>query len=83
MTSEQDIKKIREMMEFLVKQKISEKLDKLNSEEKKVYNLTGNKGQVEMVKVTGFSAGKISKIWQKLESRGILVKEGKGYRKVV
>jgi hypothetical protein len=81
--SEQDIKKIREMLGFLVKQKISERLNKLGSDEKKIYDLTGEKGQVEMVKVTGFAAGKISKIWQKLEDEGLLIKEGKSYHKVI
>src|SRR3972149_3427156 len=38
MTSEQDIKKIREMMGFLVKQKVAEKLNKMNSDQKKIYN---------------------------------------------
>ena len=79
----EDIKKIREMMEFLVRQKVSEKLNKLNSDEKKIYNLTGEKGQVDMVKLTGFSAGKISKLWQKLEREGLLIKEGSKYKKVV
>ncbi len=83
MTSEQDIKRIREMMEFLVKQKISEKLDKLNADEKKVYNLTGEKGQVEIAKMTGLSAGKISKIWQNLENKGFLIKERQVYKKVI
>lgn len=82
MTAE-DIKKIREMLEFLIKQKISEKVNKLSIDEKRVYELTGQNGQIKMVKKTGFSAGKISKIWQKLESEGLLIKEGKGYRKVV
>lgn len=82
MTTE-DIKKIREMMEFLVKDKISEKLNKLKPDEKKVYDLTGEKGQVAMVEETKLSAGKISKTWQKLEYEGLLVKEGTKYRKVI
>ena len=83
MTSEQDIKKIREMMGFLVKQKVAEKLNKMNSDEKKIYNLTGDKGQVEMSNITGISSGKISGIWQKLESEGLLVKDKGKYRKVI
>jgi len=83
MTNENEIKKIREMLEFLVKQKVSERLNKLNVDEKKVYGLTGEKGQVEMAKLTGFSAGKVSKIWQKLEEEGLLIKDGAKYGKVV
>ena len=83
MTSENDIKKIRELLEFLVKQKIFEKLNKLNSDEKRVYDLTGNKKRDSIETKTGFAAGKISKVWQKLENEGLLIKEGKSYRKVV
>lgn len=82
MTSEHDIKKIREMMEFLVKQKISEKISKLKNDEKIVYNLTGEKREIIQQK-TKFAAGKISKIWQDLEEKGLLIKDGKSYRKIV
>lgn len=81
MTAE-DIKKIRGMMEFLVKSKISKRIKELSHDEKKVYNLVG-KGQKEMVKLTGFAAGKISKIWQKLEFAGLLIKEGQKYKKMI
>ena len=82
MTSEEDIKKIREMMEFLVKDKISEKLEKLSSDERKVYDLIGeNRDSIQQK--TGFAAGKISKIWKDLEEKGLLIKEGKTYRKIV
>lgn len=79
MTNE-DIKKIREMMEFLFKREISK--EKLSSDEKKIYDLTGEKRDF-IQKKTGFAAGKISKIWIGLEKRGLLIKEGKSYRKVV
>ena len=78
-----DIKRIREMMGFLTKQKISETLKKRSSDEKKIYELTGDKGQKEIVKEMGISAGKISKIWQKLENEGLLIKEGQIYKKVI
>ena len=83
MTSEQDIKKIREMLEFLVKQKVSERLNKLNGIERKIYDLTGEKGQTEIVKILNTAPNTVSNLWKKLESEGILVKEGKGYRKVI
>ncbi len=78
----EDIKKTREMLEFLVKQKISEMIYKLSEDEKKVYEVTGNK-RSSIENMTGFAAGKISQIWQKLESEGLLIKEGKFYRKVI
>jgi len=83
MASEQDIKKIREMMEFLVKQKLSEKLKTLSETERKVYNLTGEKGHTEMFKTLKVAPNTVSKVWQKLEEEGLLIKEGKSYRKVV
>ena len=83
MTSEKDIKKIREMMEFLVKQKISEKLKKLSETERKIYDLTGEKNHAEMFKTLKVAPNTVSKVWQKLESGGLLIKEGTKYRKVV
>jgi len=77
-----DIKKIREMLTFLVKGKISERLKKLTSDEKKIYELI-DKRQSDIIRLTGFSAGKISKIRQKLENEGILIKEGQKYKKVL
>lgn len=80
--TEQDLRKIREMLEFLVKQKLVEKIGKLNSNEKKVYELTGKRKREEIIKETGFSAGKISSLWDKWADEGILIKEGKKYRKM-
>jgi len=80
MTSEHDIKKVREMLEFLVKQKISERL---NITERNIYDLTGKKGQTEIVKIINTVPSTVSNLWKKLESKGILVKDGKGYRKVI
>lgn len=82
MTNE-DIKKIREMLEFLVKNKISERVIKLPTDKRKIYDLTEGEKVSILVSKTGFAAGKISKIWQELESEGLLIKEGKKYRKVV
>lgn len=81
--TEQDIKKMREMMEFLVKQKISEKLKHLSETERRIYELTGERGQTEIVKSLNVSPNTVSKVWQKLESEGILIKQGKIYRKLV
>lgn len=83
MESEKDIKKIREMLEFLVKQKISNQLKSLDKEEKKLYDLTGIENVKKLVEITGFSAGKISGLWREWEQQGIIIKEGKFYRKVV
>jgi len=81
MTAE-DTKKIREMMEFLIKDKISDKVKKMSVDERKVYELTGRKRE-DIQRETGFAAGKIYKIWIGLEERGILIKDGKSYRKII
>ena len=76
-------KKIREMLEFLVKQRILDKVNNLNLSEKKIYELTGDKGQTNIAKLLKVAPNTISHLWKKLEKEGILIKDGKGYRKVV
>lgn len=83
MESEEDIAKIREMMEFLIKREISKEVDGLSSSEKKIYDLTGEVGQTAMVSSLKVSSKTVSKVWKKLEAMGILVKVGKEYRKVI
>lgn len=83
MTSEHDIKKIREMLEFLIKQKLVEKVKNLNETERKIYELTEEKGQTEIVKILKVAPNTVSNTWKKLEADGLLVKEGKGYKKVI
>lgn len=70
-------------MEFLVKDKINERVRKLNSIERKIFELTGVKGQTEIVKELKTAQNTISNTWKKLESEGLLIKVGKGYKKVV
>ena len=82
MTSD-DIKKIREMMEFLVKIEIHKELESLSDKEKKVYELIGKKNQSQMANQINASTGGVSGILQKLEKKGFLIKDGKSYRKVI
>jgi len=79
----EDIKKIREMLEFLVKQKVESRISKLSSIEKKIYGLTGHKGQTEIVKSLKVAPNTVSNLWKMLEKEGILIKKGKGYLKVI
>jgi len=78
-----DIKRIREMMEFLTKRELSKELKKLKPTEKKIYDLTGIKGQTEIVKILNIAPNTVSNAWKKLEKEGILIKEGQKYKKVV
>jgi len=83
LTYEENIGKIREMIQFLVKDKISNKLKELNAIERKIYELTGEKGQTEIVRILKTAPNTISNTWKKLEIKGILIKEGTKYRKVI
>ncbi len=83
MTSDEDIGKIKDMMEFLVKREIAKEIDELTSIEKKIYGLTGDKSQTAIVSSLKVAPNTVSNLWKRLESMGILVKVGKGYRKVV
>ena len=82
MTAE-DIKKIRVMIGFLVKHKISERLKHLSDIEGKIYELTGINNQAEIVKSLKTAPNTVSNTWKKLESEGLLIKDGKSYKKVV
>lgn len=78
-----DIKRIREIMEFLLKKEISKELQHLSKKEKRVYDLIGSKKQLEIAQDMGISTGGISGILQKLEEKGVLVKEGAQYKRLV
>lgn len=63
--------------------------DKLASElaapkARKLYELTGGALPVkEISKKVGLGAGSISRLWQRWEQLGLLIKDGKRYRKAV
>jgi len=78
-----DIKRIREIMEFLLKKEISKEIQHLSKKEKRVYDLIGSKKQSEIAQDIGISTGGISGILQKLEEKGVLVKEGAQYKRLV
>ena len=77
-------KKVVEMLESLTKMKIHEILSKeLEDPNKKiVYEMTGMNNTSEIAKASGFSAGKISSIWQEWYNIGIIKKDGKLYKKI-
>lgn len=83
LTQEENIDKIKEMMEFLVKDKISKKLSELGETERKIYELMGEWGQTEIVKALKIAPNTVSNTWKKLENEGVLIKEGQTYRKAV
>ncbi|MDO8428331.1 MAG: hypothetical protein Q7S92_03900 [Candidatus Diapherotrites archaeon] len=79
------LKKILEKIEFIAKQYSYKLLEEelSNKKLKLLYQHTG-KGipRPKLEKVTGLSAGKISGIWAKWESKGLLKKDGKSYYKI-
>jgi len=78
-----ELEEIKDLLRFLVKQKISEKLIKMSKTEKKIYELTGEKGQTAIVKSLNVAPNTVSNLWKKMELEGILIKAGKSYKKVV
>ena len=79
------LQRIESLLTVLVKIQLSDVLkEELADEEKKqLYTLTGKHGVTKLAKKTGFSAGKISGLWQRWEGLGLLVKKGKQYVKVI
>ena len=55
----------------------------LDDFEKQVYELTGRVCQNEIITKLNMSSKTISKIWQNLEKKGLLKKEGKVYKKII
>lgn len=50
---------------------------------RKVYDLTGSRPIKEISQTTGMATGSISRLWSRWEQLGILIKDGKRYRKAV
>lgn len=78
-------KRIEELLEILVKINLAPVIkDELsNAKMKELYEMTGKYGVTEISRKLGFATGKISLVWQKWERHGLLIKEGKSYRKVL
>lgn len=53
-----------------------------NKKMAKLYELTGSATVKEISKKIGMSAGAISAVWQRWETFGLLIKDGKSYRRV-
>ncbi len=49
----------------------------------RLYQLTGSHGQREIKKELNMSANTISEAWKRWETLGLLVKDGKEYRRVL
>ncbi len=62
-------------------------INKLDEQEKNIYNILKNKGgsvyQLDLIKGTGFSKVKISRILDKMESMGILERKRRGMTNII
>jgi hypothetical protein len=78
------LKRIELLLEIMVKAAVADKLSKIFKEKKYafLYENTGSLPRPELEKKTGFSAGKISGLWSQWEREGLMVKDGKSYRRV-
>jgi hypothetical protein len=85
--SDQETKldRLIELVEALLRTRISELLDKEldDPKKRKLYELTGKKSVRELSDLTELSTGAISKIWQGWHSKGILRKQGMYYVKLL
>ena len=84
MSSElETLKRIEALLQALVKISLTDAMSRLLTDDKLrgLYQATGELTRPELEKKTGFSAGKISGLWALWEEAGLLVKDGKSYRK--
>jgi hypothetical protein len=77
------LKKIESLLKNLVKVSLSTAIEKHLTDERlwDLYTNTGKLTRGELERQSGFSGGKISGLWQAWEQAGLLIKEGKAYRK--
>lgn len=80
---EKKLDRLIELVEALLRTRISELLEREldDPKKKKLYELTGKKQVRELSRLTDLSTGAISGLWQRWYSKGILRKQGKSYAK--
>ncbi|TKJ35706.1 MAG: hypothetical protein CEE38_13935 [Planctomycetes bacterium B3_Pla] len=79
------LQRIEVLLTVLVKNQLSDVINKElgDSKKKKIYELTGKYSASEIGKKVGTSAMTVSRLWQGWENLGLLVKDGKGYRRII
>lgn len=77
--------RIEALLTALVRSAAAEALKEVSSDRKlaRLLELTGKATVREASRKTGLSLGTISRTWQEWESRGLIVKEGTKYRRLV
>ena len=81
----QSLKNIEKHLEALVRFNYAQikKQAFANEMEEKVFEMTGVKGQKEICSDLHISPNKLSDLWNKWFSMGLLIKEGTSYKKTV
>ncbi len=74
-----------ELLMAILKLHQSKYLERELSDKKlqKLYNLTGEKTIKEIAKTLSMGDKTITAVWKRWESNGLLVKEAKGYRRIL
>ncbi len=79
------LKRIEELLTLMAKTMQSERLSEIydDKQHRLVYEKVGQMPVKELARKTGLSAGTISGLWQRWEQAGLLIKDGKQYRRVI
>jgi len=79
------LRRIEDLLVALLKREVSDVLEKELSDDnmRKIYALTGECTARELSEETGLGIATISRVWQRWENLGLIVKEGKKYRKLL
>jgi len=79
------LRRIENLLTILVKSQLSDVIaHELSSEKmKRLYDLTGDCDVRSLAKKINSSAASISRIWQRWEKLGLIVKDGRTYRKIL
>lgn len=81
----QSLKNIEKHLEALVRFSYAQAKRQAFSDktEEEIFELTGVKGQTEIRKEFHISPNTLSDLWSKWYEMGLLVKDGKGYKKTI
>ena len=79
------LKRIEELLTALTKATLSDSIEKHLADPKHriLYEGAGKVPVKELAKKTKFSVGKISNLWKEWAQAGLLVKDGKSYRRLL
>jgi DNA-binding MarR family transcriptional regulator len=79
------LKRLEELLTLLAKTALSERLAEIydDKQHRLLFEKVGQMPVTDLAKKTGLSAGTISGLWQRWEQAGLLIKEGKQYRRVL